>query len=51
MGFCIHKVSPPADALADQKAVDPQVRKGEEADLPDTAEHDQGQGGGNDAAA
>ena len=28
----------------------PQVCKGEEADLPDTAEHDQGQGGGNDAA-
>ena len=44
VGLHVHKVAPPADELADEQPVDPQVGEGQEADLPHMAEDEQHDG-------
>lgn len=47
-GLHIHKIPPPADELADEQPLDPQIGKGQEAELFHLAEDEQHDGRGDD---
>ena len=48
-GLYIHKIAPPADELADEQTVYPQISEGQEADLSDLAEDQQHDDRGDDS--